>query len=80
MTTVFQNGRVYTMNREMPCVSAVAVRDDRIIYVGNDEGAGPYKSGAKVIDLAGKMLIPGLIDAHCHPLMGAFLVVLPFRI
>ena len=25
MTTVFQNGRVYTMNREMPCVSAVAV-------------------------------------------------------
>ena len=73
MTTVFQNGRVYTMNREMPCVSAVAVRDDRIIYVGNDEGAGPYKSGAKVIDLAGKMLIPGLIDAHCHPLMGAFL-------
>ena len=41
MTTVFQNGRVYTMNREMPCVSAVAVRDDRIIYVGNDEGAGP---------------------------------------
>ena len=72
MTTVFKNGHVYTMNREMPYVSAVAVEDDKIVYVGNDEGAKAYEAGAKVVDLAGKMLIPGLIDAHCHPLMSAF--------
>jgi len=73
MVTVFKNGHVYTMNREMPYVSAVVVQDDKIVYVGNDKGAEAYEDGAKVIDLAGKMLIPGLIDAHCHPLMSAFL-------
>lgn len=61
------------MNREMPYVSAVAVEDSKIVYVGNDEGAKAYESGAKVIDLAGKMLIPGMIDAHCHPNLAAFL-------
>ena len=73
MITVFKNGHVYTMNREMPYVSAVAVEDDKIVYVGNDEGVKAYEAGAKVVDLDGKMLIPGMIDAHCHPLMSAVL-------
>jgi len=73
MITVFKNGHVYTMNRDMPYVSAVAIRDDKIVYVGNDEGTRAYEDGAKVIDLAGKMLIPGMIDAHCHPNLAAFL-------
>ena len=38
------------MNREMPYVSAVVVQDDKIVYVGNDEGAKAYEDGAKVID------------------------------
>ena len=71
--TVFKNGHVYTMNREMPYVSAVAIEDDKIVYVGNDEGAKSYENGAKVIDLNGKMLIPGMIDAHCHPSLAAFM-------
>ena len=61
------------MNREMPYVSAVAIEDDKIVYVGNDEGAKSYENGAKVIDLNGKMLIPGMIDAHCHPSLAAFM-------
>jgi len=72
MKIVFKNGHVYTMNREMPYVSAVVVEDDKIVYVGNDEGAGTHEDGAKVIDLDGKMLIPGMIDAHCHPIASAF--------
>jgi len=71
MITVFKNGHVYTMNREMPYVSAVVIQDDKIVYVGNDKGAKSYENGAKVIDLDGKMLIPGMIDAHCHPMESA---------
>ena len=59
MTTVFKNGHIYTMDREMPYVSALAVRDGRIAYVGTDEGARTYEAGAAVVDLAGKMMIPG---------------------
>ncbi|MEG1594208.1 MAG: amidohydrolase family protein, partial [Oscillibacter sp.] len=73
MTTVFKNGHIYTMNQEMPYVSATVVQDDKIVYVGTDAGAAAYESDAKVIDLAGKMLIPGMVDAHCHPMLHAFL-------
>lgn len=73
MVTVFKNGRIYTMNREMPYVSAVAVEDDRIVYVGNDEGVKGYEAGARIVDLQGKMMIPGMIDAHCHPMQYPFL-------
>lgn len=73
MTTVFKNGHIYTMNREMPYVSALVVQDEKIAYVGTDEGAAAYESGAKVVDLSGKMMIPGMIDAHCHPMQYPFL-------
>ena len=59
MTTVLKNGHIYTMNPETPYVSAVAVRNDKIVYVGSDEGVRAYEAGAKVVDLAGKMVIPG---------------------
>ena len=73
MVTVFKNGHIYTMNREMPYVSALAVQDNKIVYVGTDAGAQAYEAGAKVIDLDGKMMIPGMIDAHCHPMQYPFL-------
>ena len=72
MTTVLKNGHVYTMDQERPYVTAVAIQDNKIIYVGSDAGAKAYESGAWVIDLEGKMLIPGMIDAHCHPIVSAF--------
>lgn len=73
MVTVFKNGRIYTMNREMPYVSALVVQGDKIVYVGTDGGAAAYEAGAKVVDLGGKMMIPGMIDAHCHPMQYPFL-------
>lgn len=73
MTTVFKNGHIYTMNREMPYVSALVARDSKIAYVGGDEGAEAFEAGAQVIDLNGKMMIPGMIDTHCHPSLAAFL-------
>ena len=46
---------------------AVAVRDGRIVYVGPDAGASPLiGTNTRVIDLAGKMLLPGFHDSHVH--------------
>ncbi len=76
--TVFVNGRVMlfpgldgtqstVMNPTVDWASAVAVTDDKISYVGDDEGArqqvGP---DTKVIDLKNKMLMPGVGDGHLH--------------
>lgn len=50
-----------------PDARAVAVRDGRIIYVGNDEGARRYRGGdTQVVDVSGATLLPGLIDSHVH--------------
>jgi hypothetical protein len=47
--------------------AAVAVRDGRIVFVGSDSGALTLKGpDTKVIDLAGRVLLPGLVDAHTH--------------
>lgn len=73
MTTVFKNGKIYTMNREQPYVTALVVEDDRIVYVGYEEGAKAYESKGRVVDLRGRMMIPGMIDAHCHPMQYPFL-------
>ncbi|MDD5922967.1 MAG: amidohydrolase family protein [Eubacteriales bacterium] len=71
MSVVFKNGHIYTMDSEKPYATAIAVRGGRIAYVGNDEGARLFEDGADVVDLGGKMVIPGMIDAHCHPILSA---------
>lgn len=69
--TVFYNGYVYTVDHHDKVAQAVAVRDGRIVYVGSDAGSKPYiGKTTHVIDLDGRMLMPGLIDAHIHPLTG----------
>jgi hypothetical protein len=66
-TLVLVGGQIRTLDPERPAATAVAIRGDRIIAVGGDAEvrrlAGP---GARVIELAGKTVTPGLIDAHCH--------------
>jgi predicted amidohydrolase YtcJ len=55
------------MDPARPAATAIAIRGDRIVAVGADAEvrrlAGP---GARVIELAGKTVTPGLVDAHCH--------------
>jgi cyanophycinase len=69
--TVFTHGYVYTVDNVMPTARALAVRAGQIVYIGDDEGAqalvGPK---TRRIDLAGRMLMPGLIDGHMHPQVG----------
>jgi predicted amidohydrolase YtcJ len=71
---VFHNGRVYTVAGPTPWAQAVAVKGNAITYVGDDAGALALKgSDTKVVDLGGKLLMPGFVEAHIHPFMGAFL-------
>ncbi len=64
---VLTNGIVYTVNDNQPSAQAIATLGSKIIYVGDNQGAQRYACGdAKVIDLKGKAVYPGLIDAHGH--------------
>ncbi|NRR33381.1 amidohydrolase [Oxalobacteraceae bacterium] len=69
--TVFRNGYIYTVDASDSVQQALAVRVGRIVYIGDDAGASALTGKAtKVIDLQGRMLMPGLIDAHMHPQSG----------
>jgi len=64
---VFLNGQVITIDDSTPRAEAVAVIRDRIALVGDNDAVrdtvGPH---TKVIDLTGRVLLPGFNDAHCH--------------
>ncbi len=65
---VFLDGNFYTANPRQPWATAVAIQGDRILYVGDEAGAvefvGPETTRYR---LNGKLVLPGLIDAHTHP-------------
>ena len=68
---VILHARVYTVDEKLPWAEAVAVRGDRIAWVGSDAEAAPYIGQAtKVVDAAGRLLLPGFIDSHFHVLLG----------
>lgn len=64
---VLHNGVIYTVNGEFAVAQAVAVKDGVIVAVGSDEDLKTWIETAKEkIDLGGKTVVPGLIDAHAH--------------
>jgi predicted amidohydrolase YtcJ len=64
---VFRNGKVYTANDKQPRAEAVAVKGNKIVYVGNNGGATRLTGAAtRVIDLKGATVLPGFTDAHMH--------------
>jgi predicted amidohydrolase YtcJ len=62
--TVYVNGNIYTVDNNFSKATALVVKGDKIVYVGNDNGALSYR--APVVDLGGKTVIPGLIESHMH--------------
>ena len=62
---VLANGNIYTEHDKQPKAEAIAVKGDRIVFVGSNEDAKKFHA-AKVIDLRGRTLVPGLTDSHCH--------------
>ncbi len=64
---VFTGGPVLTLDAARSRATTVAVTGDRVTAVGHDEVRELIGPGTQVVDLAGKLLIPGFQDAHVHP-------------
>ena len=62
---LFVNGNVYTVNEKQPQAEAIAVKKDRIVFVGSNADAKKIHT-ARTFDLNGKTVVPGLTDSHCH--------------
>lgn len=71
---VFHSGKVYTVNTKKPWADTVVVRDGRIVHVGKNDPAAKAMVGktTRVVDLKGRMLLPGFIDGHIHPIASSF--------
>lgn len=68
---VIRNGRVYTVDPLRQWASAVAIKGDRITWVGEDGDLSSHIGAeTRVIDAGGKMVLPGFIDSHFHVLLG----------
>ncbi|MNV09277.1 N-substituted formamide deformylase precursor [compost metagenome] len=66
--TVMRNGYVYTVDGQNSVQQAIAISGGKIVYVGSDAGVDGYiGKQTQLIDLAGRMLMPGFVDAHMHP-------------
>src|SRR5215203_1870665 len=64
---VFKNGNIYTANEPSPRTEAIAVKADRIVFVGANSAAQQYVGqNTRVVDLKGKTVLPGFTDSHQH--------------
>ena len=64
------NGRFYTVNQDQPWASALLVTDGKIAAVGDDDEILQQRpQDAEVVDLGGRMVMPGIHDAHAHLLL-----------
>lgn len=73
--SVYYNGEIITMEGDEPeYVEAIVNQNDKIVFVGAKEEALSKFPGASKIDLEGKTLLPGFIEPHVHPIVGAMML------
>ena len=71
---IFFGGYILTMDDNQPVVEAIAIEDGKIIAVGTKENIIRLRNWrTNIVNLQGKTLMPGLIEAHCHPIATAVL-------
>ena len=64
---IVTNARIYTVDDSRPVVSAMAVRNGRVAFTGSVREAMALKgTNTRVVDLKGRTIIPGMVDAHAH--------------
>jgi predicted amidohydrolase YtcJ len=64
---IIRNAKVWTVDKAHPTAEAVAVLRERIVAVGTNQDVEPWRgAGTRVIDAAGKLLLPGFNDSHVH--------------
>jgi len=68
---MLRNGAIYTMDAARSWASTIAISGGAVVYVGADSGAEKWiDPQTRVIDLQGKMVLPGFHDSHVHPVSG----------
>ena len=68
INTIIKNAKIYTIDNKNQIQEALVVKDEKIIYVGSNEGANKFiNDKSKIIDAKNNILLPGFIDSHIHP-------------
>ena len=62
--TIIKNAKIFTSDKDNPLATALAVKDGKFIYAGDEAGLSAYEG--EVTDLGGKFIMPGIIDSHVH--------------
>lgn len=71
--TILHNAKVYTVNEEQPLTEAVVIEGNKILFTGSNSEAMQFRTGTTdMLDLNGKLVLPGLIDNHVHFINGGF--------
>jgi predicted amidohydrolase YtcJ len=61
------NARIYTVDDTRPVVSAMAVKDGKILFIGSEREAMALRGpNTRIVDAGGHTVIPGMVDAHAH--------------
>ena len=69
---VLVHGRIHTEDADRSVVQALAVRGNSIVAVGTDQAIGEFVGpNTRTLDLGGRVVLPGIIDAHTHPAQSA---------
>jgi predicted amidohydrolase YtcJ len=70
---IFVNGKVWTVDKAKPSAEAVAVLAGRILAIGSGNEIGKFAGAqTRIVDLKGKLMLPGFIDNHTHFMSGGF--------
>ena len=65
---VLTGGRVFTVDDRNPWAEAVAIRGGEFVFVGDEAGVAAFVGDTtRTVDISGRLVLPGLIDAHTHP-------------
>lgn len=69
--TVYFNARIYTVDDEQPWAEAIAIKGADILAVGSNESVKQFAGKDTLVqDMEARLMLPGFIDSHMHPLMG----------
>ena len=71
MTTIYSARKIITMNPSQPSATHVAVRDGRILAVGNLDELATWGDYTLDEQFADKVLMPGLVEGHAHAMEGS---------
>ena len=61
---IIRNANIFTADKNRPKATALAMKDGKFVYVGDEAGLSDYEG--EVTDLGGKFIMPGIIDSHVH--------------